>query len=505
MRGPGSLQPPGIEQLAGYGSGRPGGVSPSELELMRSQVAEYLRVFDRLEQVEDPYVPVRHYYRDPGRPPRRDEDPFHAVVRFCEIRGSGAGPLAGQRIAVKDNIGVAGVPMTGGRPHARAATPAEDAVVVERLLDAGAMIVAKTNMSGSVFEETRNPLNSGYSAGVSSSGSAAAVASGLADAALGVDQAGSVRWPAAWCGLVGMKATHGLVPSYGLMSQDHTIDHIGPITSSVADNAALLEVLAGGDWRDPYPVATGSLDMDYTKSLGLGIRGLRIAVIAESLEPSGCTEDTLREFENAQKVLIGLGADVVRVSVPLWTDSFAIWLAGAIFGQTAMIDSFGQGYGHFGRVDVGRVASMAAEHLLGDDGSTAMFLTREHLRRRYLGVPLGRAQNLRLELRRQIEDLFADADLLITPTSPTGPAEIPSSSFDLVELATRRPSERSESFLRAAPILTCCPFNLTGHPALTVPSGRGDDGLPRGLQIIGPRFGEHVVYRAGHALETAWA
>lgn len=502
-RRPGSLEPPSLEQLAAYAARQDSRVPADELERARGQVADYLRVFERLEQLPDPHVPVRHHHRDPGRPPRPDEDPHHAVVRFCEIRGSESGPLAGTRIGVKDNIGVAGIPMTGGRPHARAVVPIEDAVVVERLLDAGAVIVAKTNMSGSVFEETRNPLNDRYSAGVSSSGSAAAVAGGLADAALGVDQAGSVRWPAAWCGLVGMKATHGLVPSYGLMNQDHTIDHIGPITRSVAENAALLEVLAGDDWRDPYPVAAQQMDKGYTNALDKGIRGLRIAVIAESLEPSGCTEDTLREFDHAQKALISLGAEVVRVTVPLWTDSFAIWLAGAIFGQTAMIDSLGQGYGHFGRVDVNRVATMAAEHLLGDQGSTTMFLTREHVRRRYLGVPFGRAQNLRLELRRQIDALFDDIDLLITPTSPTGPAEVPSSSFDLVDLATRPPEEQSESFLRAAPILTCCPFNLTGHPAMTLPSGVGDDGMPRGLQIIGPRFGEHAIYRAGYALETA--
>ncbi|WP_146605173.1 amidase family protein [Jiangella anatolica] len=499
------LEPPSTDQLAAYAVRQGSHVRPDDLERARSQVADYLRVFERLERLADPHVPVRHHHRDPGRPPLPAEDPYHAVVRFCEVRGSASGPLAGMRVGVKDNVAVAGVPMTGGRPHARAVVPTEDAVAVERLLDAGAVIVAKTNMSGSVFEETRNPLDRRYSAGVSSSGSAAAVASGFADAALGVDQAGSVRWPAAWCGLVGMKATHGLVPSYGLLSQDHTIDHIGPITRSVAENAALLETLAGQDWRDPYPMAAPPVEADYTSALDGPIKGLRIAVIGESLEPSGCTEDTLREFGNAQKVLIGLGADVVRVSVPLWTDSFAIWLAGAILAQTAMIDSLGQGYGHFGRVDVSRVATMAGEQLIGDHGATTMFLTREHVRSRYLGVPFGRAQNLRLELRRQVEAALGDADLLITPTSPTGPAEVPSSSFDLVDLATKPPEERSEAFIRAAPILTCCPFNLTGHPALTVPSGVGDDGMPRGLQIIGPQFGEHLIYRAGHALESATA
>jgi Asp-tRNA(Asn)/Glu-tRNA(Gln) amidotransferase A subunit family amidase len=165
------------------------------------------------------------------------------VIRFCEVRGALDGPLAGRRLSVKDCIAVAGVQMTNGVRRLPAAVPTEDAVVIERLLDAGVVITAKTNLEdmglglgeGSAFGASRNPRNPRFSTGGSSSGSGAAVASGLVDIALGADEAGSVRIPSAWCGLVGMKATHGLVPSYGMTYMDHTIDHIGPMTTTVAD------------------------------------------------------------------------------------------------------------------------------------------------------------------------------------------------------------------------------------------------------------------------------
>jgi amidase len=385
--------------------------------------------------------------------------------------------------------------MTDGKQTASPPVPSEDAVVVERLLAAGATIVAKTNIDAG-FGVVRNPRNPRFHTGGSSSGSAAAVAGGLVDAALGADQGGSIRMPSAWCGLVGMKATHGLVPSFGLVYWDHTLDYIGPMTTTVATNAAVLEVIAGGDWRDPQWVRRDPVAGDYGSAALQGIEGLRIGVIEEALAGSGCTAETLAVFESAQETLTRLGAVVVPVSLPLWADAVSIWFAVAIFGLGGMADSLGRGYGHLGRVDVDVLTKTAEAYWRGDRGvrfdQHTLALLFEHLSETDLGRQFGRGQNLRLELRRQLDAVLDDVDLLITPTAPVGPAEIGS-----------KPQVQDDPpKLRFNALLNTCPLNLTGHPALTVPSGTDANDVPMGLQIIGRRFDEYTVYRAAFAFEA---
>ena len=214
---------------------------------------------------------------------------MNVFVRLCRVEGAPDGTLAGRRIGIKDNLAVAGIPVTNAS-RTLSYTPTVDAVVVERILDAGGTIVGKLNLddfsaSGygdtSVFGATRNPHAPAHAAGGSSSGAGAAVASGLVDLAVGVDQGGSVRTPAAACGVVGLKATTGLVPSFGLSYIDHCFDCVGPIGRTVADVATLLGVIAGADWRDPQWVRDLTLD-DYAAGLEDGVDGLRVAVLDES-------------------------------------------------------------------------------------------------------------------------------------------------------------------------------------------------------------------------------
>jgi amidase len=213
-------------------------------------------------------------------------------------------------------------------------------------------------------------------------------------------------------------------------------------------------------------------------------------VVAESLEPAGCTAKTLEAFGKAQQKLIYLGADLLTVSVPLWSYADDIWLAVVMFGFNAMAHTFGQGHGHLGRIDVEKLV----EHeVLRQQGfrrypfaGRALPLAFEHLKEVGHGAHFGLAHNLRLELRRQIDLALAEVDVLVTPTIPTGPAEI---------------DRESSGALIPKSIVNTCPLNLTGHPALTVPSGPGDDGLPTGLQIVGRAFHEHTVYRVGSAFE----
>ena len=325
-------------------------------------VAGLLEALDEVEELPELHVPLRHGARDPGRRPTPDEDPVNAFVRVCHIEGAEGGPLAGKRVGVKDNLAVAGIPVTNAS-RTLSFTPVHDAVVVERVLDAGATIVGKLNLddfsaSGygdtSVFGPARNPLDPSRSAGGSSSGAGAALAAGLVDLAIGVDQGGSVRMPAAACGVVGLKATTGLIPSFGLSYIDHAFDCVGPLGRTVRDVAELLTVIAGPDWRDPQWVRDLETD-DYLAGLDDGVAGLRVGVIEEALANELCEPPVLAGIETAAEALRDAGATVERVSVPLWSSGFAIWIGTLLAGWPPMLRTNGIGTGHFGYVDVERV------------------------------------------------------------------------------------------------------------------------------------------------------
>jgi amidase len=506
----GYLRPPSREQVVEYASRHHLSLDDAEADQMVAAVTASLELYTRVEELDEPVVPLRHPYRDPGHTPLAGEDPYNAFIRFCEVRGADEGPLAGKTLGVKDCISVAGIPTTNGGRRTPTVVPTEDAVVVERLLDAGVTITGKTNLEdlalglgeGSSFGAARNPVNPAYATGGSSSGSGAAVAAGLVDLALGADEGGSVRIPAAWCGLVGMKATHGLVPSYGLTYMDHTIDHIGPMTKTVADNALMLEVMAGSDWRDPQWVRTEPTAGAYTTAAGQGVEGLRIGVITEALEAAGCTTDVLEAFDSAQKLLVDLGAVVTDVSIPLWADSKAIGLGALGLGLYGMAVTYGIGFSHLGRVDPAVTAAWSAQTLLQAADLPEMLkgtlLTTEHLLSCYQGVPIAKAQNLRLEMRRQTASALSGVDLMMTPT-------VPSVAFELLDRRAQ-PGEMAERLqLSMGATTNTMPFDLTGNPALSVPCGTGENDLPVGLQLIGPHFGEELVYRAGFAFEEAMA
>ncbi|MFC0528595.1 amidase family protein [Phytohabitans kaempferiae] len=482
------------DQLLEFARRRGVAVESGDLDEVIRQIDAALRTFDGLPDLPGDDGRI-HAERDAGRHPTPVEDPYNAIIRWCHVPGVAPGPLRGMRIGVKDNIAVAGVPMTEGR-RSLAWTPTEDAVVVERLLAAGAVITAKTNLEPSDFGPTLNPLNVGVATGGSSSGSAASVAGALVDAAIGVDQGGSIRLPAAWCGIVGMKPTHGLVPSYGLAYCDHTIDTIGPMTRTVEDNALLLEAIAGNDWRDPQWVRAMPTASRYADMAGLGVESLRIGVIDDATRV-GCTRATLQAFERALELLASLGATVERVSIPLWSHAPAIWTAVVTAGVAAMADSFGQGFGHLGRIDVARFARLSAEYRDGVRAVPEVFggaftpIVFEAVKALRGGLPFARAQNLRRELTAQVDSALRGFDLLVAPTSPTGPVPLTA------------PQSDGGSQAQGSVASNICPLNLTGHPALTLPAGAAGDARTTGFQIIGRRFDERGVYRAAFAFENA--
>jgi amidase len=510
VRAAGYLRPPTAAQVKNYAAKHRLTLSDEEAAAMVHAVSASLDVYTRVEELDEPRVPLKYQHRDPGHTPAVGEDPYNAFIRFCRVEGADSGPLHGKTVGVKDCIAVAGVPMTNGGRRTPVVVPTEDAVVIERLLDAGAIIAGMTNLEdlalglgeGSAFGASRNPIDPRFATGGSSSGSGAAVAAGQVDLALGADEGGSVRIPAAWCGLIGMKATHGLVPSYGLTYIDHTLDHIGPITKTVADNALMLEVIAGADWRDPQWVRSQPEAGEYTAMSSVGIEGFRVGVVTEALAAAGCTPDVLEAFASAQKLLISLGAEVVDVSIPLWNDASAFGLAVLGFGLYGMAISYGIGFSHVGRVDPLVTAAWAAQTQLQaadlPDMLKTTMLTTDHILECYQGVPIAKAQNLRIELKRQAAGALSGVDLLITPTIPNVAYELLDRRAEPGEIAERR-------LLALSATTNTKPLDLTGHPALTVPCGSGEHGLPIGLQIIGPHFGEEAIYRAAFAFEAVSA
>jgi amidase len=300
----------------------------SFIELLKPNIAAY-NVVDALPD----HLPPVKYPRTPGYRPVGAENPYNAWYVKSTVEGAPSGRLKGKTVVLKDNIMLAGVPMMNGAATLEGYVPYIDATVVTRILDAGGTIMGKAHceyfcLSGGSHTgaagAVHNPHKHGYSAGGSSSGSAALVAAGEVDMALGGDQGGSIRMPAAFCGIYGMKPTHGLVPYTGIMPIEIYVDHTGPMTGNVSDNALFLEVLAGSDGYDPrqYNVKTHP----YSEMLEGGVAGMKIAVVREGFGHPNSEEDVDQKVKAAVESLAGLGAQVDEVSIPMHLQGLAIWM-----------------------------------------------------------------------------------------------------------------------------------------------------------------------------------
>ncbi len=465
-------------------------------------VSALLDAYDAIDTVEEkPVLATRQ--RTESRIPTADEDPHHAWYVRTSIRGAGTGPLAGVRLAVKDSIMVAGVPMMNGADLLEGYTPAVDATVVTRALDAGAEIVGKTAceylcLSGgshtNAHGPTHNPQRAGWSAGGSSSGSAVAVATGQADMALGADQAGSIRMPASFSGVVGLKPTYSLVPYTGIAPIEAYFDHVGPMTRTVEDNARLLQVIAGPDGVDPRQ-RNVRVD-DYSADLQRGVSGLRIGILHEGFGQPGGEPDVDAQVRQAATVLERLGAHVQEVSVPLHLLGPALWTPIAIEGLTETVLR-NQGFG-ISRDDYYPVDMM--EHLLRrrtDVDHLPPNVKLFTLLGTYVADTLGhtyygKAVNRVRTLRAAYDAALSDVDVLLMPTTPQKAQPLPDPAGGVIEWCRRA----TEMFANT------CPFDVTHHPALSVPCG-DVDGLPVGLMLVGRHFDEATLFRVGHAYQGA--
>lgn len=499
---PPNIQPPTPDEIRELAAHHHMELTDDEVEDFQELIAETLAGYERLDELSVPKPTLEYTDRNPGYKPDADEDPLNAFVRKCEVNGAEAGPLADYDVGLKDNISLAGVEMTCGSKLFEGYVPETDATIVTRLLDAGATITGKLNMEDMAFSGSgelsatgpvRNPRDPNYLAGGSSSGSIAAVVNGDVDVAIGGDQAGSIRIPAAWSGGVGHKPTHGLVPYTGIAGLGRSFDHTGPMTRSVADSARVLEVIAGKDPGDPRQ---GTVPTDsYTEFLTGSAEDITVGVLEEGFgheESEPGVDSTVREalasFESA-------GADVEEVSIPMHLDGLPIWNAIATEGTMATIEAEGIGYNANGRYDTQFMEAFArARRSHADDYLTTLkltLITGQYLSDTYNSHYYAKAQNLSSELASHYDSALADVDVLAMPTTPQTAHE------------HRSDLSRTEIVDRALNMLpNTAPFDVTGHPALSVPAGTSD-GLPVGLMIVGEQFDDATVLQAGHAFEQS--
>ncbi|WP_254530258.1 Asp-tRNA(Asn)/Glu-tRNA(Gln) amidotransferase subunit GatA [Natrinema gelatinilyticum] len=410
------------------------------------------------------------------------------------IEGAEDGPLAGRTVAIKDNISTEGVRTTCGSRMLEDYVPPYDATVVSLLKDAGATIVGKANMDEfgmgtttetSFFGPTDNPAAPGHVPGGSSGGSAAAVAAGEADLALGSDTGGSVRCPAAFCGVVGIKPTYGLVSRYGLVAYGNSLEQIGPFGESVEDAARLLDVIAGSDDRDATTRTEGD-DSNYVDAATGDVDGLRIGVPTELLE--GADEGVVETFWDALGTLEDRGATYHEVSLPSVEHAVEAYYVIAMSEASSNLARYdGVRYGHASDAtgNWNETFARAREEGFGDEVKRRILLGTYALSAGYHDKYYKKAQDARAWVKQDFDEALSEADVLASPTMPVPPFELGESLDDPLQL-----------YLADA---NTVPVNLADLPAISVPAGE-TNGLPVGLQLVGPAFEESVLIRAASAL-----
>ena len=414
--------------------------------------------------------------------------------------GEDPGPLAGVPVALKDNLCTRGVPTTCSSRILEGWLPPYDATVVERLAAAGAVVVGKTNLDefamgssteNSAFGVTRNPLDLTRVPGGSSGGSAAAVAAGFAPLALGSDTGGSIRQPAALCGVVGVKPTYGAVSRYGLVAFASSLDQIGPFARTVSDAALLLEAIGGHDPRDSTSIPEPAASL--TEVLDRGVEGLRIGVIEElsgdGLE--GIADDVRSRLGEAASALDAAGATVETTSVPSTVYGLSAYYVIAPAEASSNLARYdGVRYGL--RVDAPNAGDMNTATRtagFGDEVKRRIMLGTYALSAGYYDAYYGKSQKVRTLIVQDFARAYEEFDLLLCPTAPT-------TAFPIGE----KTADPMTMYLND---VCTIPSNLAGHPAMSVPFGVGDDGMPVGVQILAPAMGEPTMFQAAAVLEAA--
>lgn len=445
--------------------------------------------YRRIDQVE----PQVHAYLSLTRKEALDRADA-ADRRFAT--GEAVTPFTGIPMAMKDNLCIAGTPTTCASKMLEHYAPPYDATVAERLKKAGAIFLGKTNMDefamgssteNSAFEKTRNPWDLSRVPGGSSGGSAAAVAASQAVAALGSDTGGSIRQPAALCGVVGLKPTYGRVSRYGLVAFASSLDQIGPITRDVTDAALLMNLIGGHDPRDSTSV---TLPLpDFTANLGQKISGLRIGIPKEYFV-AGIDPEVALAVEQAMAHYRHLGAAIQTISLPHTDMAIAVYYILATAEASSNLARYdGVRYGYRSRAsgDLLEMYSETRREGFGSEVKRRIMLGTYVLSSGYYDAYYKKAQQVRTLIKRDFDEAFSQVDLLLTPTTPTPAFRCGEKMADPLAMYL------SDIFTISA--------NLAGIPALSLPAGFTKEGLPIGLQLLGRAFEEETLLKTAYAFE----
>ena len=495
------IRRPTFEQIRDVASSLHMHMSEQEIRDYMELMESTFQAYDRVDELPD-NLPAVVYPRTPGYRPPPSENPLNAWYVKTDIKGADRGPLKGRKIVIKDNICVAGVPMMNGASTLEGYMPNVDATLVTRILDAGGTIVGKAHceylcFSGgshtSAHGPVHNPYKYGYLAGGSSSGCGALVGAGEVSMAIGGDQGGSIRIPSSFSGAYGMKPTHGLVPYSGVFPIESTIDHVGPITANVADNALLLEVIAGEDGLDPRQCHVKTAK--YTDSLSKGASKLKIGVVKEGFGHANSEPDVDEAVRIAARKFETLSAEVQEISVPMHLEGVPIWTPIVLEGQQAqMMRGNGFGFNWKGLYMPDLISFHSNWRSRADELPPTLkisMLIGEYFIRQHAGRYYAKAQNLSRRLRKAYDDALRDVDLLVMPTLPIKAKPIPPPDAPLAIIIQRA--------FEMAP--NTAPFDVTGHPAMSVPCGMRE-GLPIGMMLVGKYWDEGTIYQAAAAFEA---
>ncbi len=417
-----------------------------------------------------------------------------AAIDDATAAGEQVGPLAGVPIALKDNMCTQGIPTTCSSRILDGWRPPYNATVVDRLREAGAVIVGKTNLDefamgssteNSAFGPTRNPHDTSRVPGGSSGGSAAAVAAGFAAASLGSDTGGSIRQPAALCGVVGVKPTYGAVSRLGLVAFASSLDQIGPFAHDVADAALVLESISGHDPMDSTSIRQAPLSL--SGDLGAGVEGLRVGRITDL--PEGASDDVVERLEEAFDALRAAGAEIVDVEVPAFGYGLtAYYLIAPAEASSNLARYDGVRFGQ--RVDAPDTNAMymaTRTDGFGAEVKRRIMLGTYALSAGYYDAYYGRALKVRRRIAADFAAAYERADVLLTPASPTVAFQFGDKTADPMSMYL------CDTYT--------IPSNLTGDPAMSVPFGTGDAGLPVGVQVLAPALHDATMFRTAAELE----
>ena len=406
-------------------------------------------------------------------------------------------PLAGIPCGIKDNMCTKGIKTTCASKMLGGYIPPYSAHVVEKLEKSGAVILGKLNMDefamgstteNSAFKICRNPLDTDRVPGGSSGGSAAAVAAREAAYTLGSDTGGSIRQPASFCGVVGMKPTYGSVSRYGLVAFASSLDQIGPITSTVLDNALVLNAIVGHDKRDATSVKR--VYNDFTADIKNGVKGMKIGV-PEEFFGEGISDDVRKAVLAATDTYRALGAELVSVSMPsidYALSAYYVISSAEASSNLARFDGVRYGYRCDDYSNIDELYRKSRSEGFGSEVKKRIMLGTFALSSGYYDAYYKKALQVRSLVRKDFDEAFGKCDFIISPVAPTVAYKIGEKTGDSLQMYM------GDAY--------SVPVNIAGIPALTLPCGIGEGGMPVGMQLIGPAFSEGLLYRAGFAFES---